>query len=1103
LRIPWFRTIALGGYLLAAVLATAALAGPPMETPRRAATESTQPAAENGVKEAQPPVLFLRNKDGGLMQAVLGFTLEDFERFMKQRAQLGLGQQPPRYQLDRLVARAQAGDRHVDLTIDLTVGVNQPGWVRIPLRMAEAVMRGKPRHQGPGEFRIEFDPAAKEHVLWLRGEGDDSHHLTLEVAAPLEKLPEQTEFKLGLPRAAVAELTLTVPEANATATVREGGLLDSTTPAKTGTEFKVLGMERDFAIAWHKENAAATEVASPLDASGILVTRIDPAGIHTDVQLTVRTFASKLDTFRLRIPANARLTGAGQAGYQIEPVPPSDKPGEDRWQLFEVRLRDKATAPSVIRFSLDQPLDEQSGERGFQLTGVELVGAARQSGFVIVKVADGWQANWGELRQARQVDDVPAGLDRDGVLASFEYFGKPFSIAGHLIPLKTHLSVEPSYSVEVDSRQVRLEARLVYQVRGAKAFALQVGLAGWELDDVAPRATFDVDRVAVETDKPLRIPLLQPTTGEVELILRCHRDLAPDTTQVEFDLPRAMADSVAPAQVMVTPAADVALEVREKDVIGLSRVRGDVPAAANDGERDAIAFRGTSGELRFAADLHVESRSVAAEVRSQLTIDEKETAVEEVINYTIGNEPLGELLFDVPNWGVGAEQMQWELDGQPVVPTTDDREAGIERTVRFRLPLAEKKQGKCRLLVRYPLHIAPLVAGQETPLDVPLVMPAVTELAANELSVVPAGHVKVEQRENAWNVEPHKAETSSATVLRLTNPLPSTEVALVATLDESRSVEPLIVKRAWIQTRLADGERWDRAVFEIAGGDKQVTLRLPPGAIATEAQLIVDRSVAKPQSLSRDSLTVNLVPGSDEHVIDVSYRFATRFAEVGRLQVVLPEIEGAPWVRQSYWQLVVPRDKHLIDWPAQLSGAFAWQFDRGVWARHPLVEQQDLENWTHTSAGPGVPDQTNRYVLTAVGPLGALDVRLASRTALVAGAAGGVLLLGLLLLNFPVLRHPAALFVAGVLLMVTALLLPDLALVVAQVAAVGVCLVLLAAALERYLHSRRRSPLVIRTTPSSVLEPGSTRTHLRVQASSSSGEALPRVPQVTAPSGDT
>ena len=145
---------------------------------------------------------------------------------------------------------------------------------------------------------------------------------------------------------------------------------------------------------------------------------------------------------------------------------------DDGTQLFEVRLRDKASVPTVLRFSLDQPLDQEPAGRDFQLTGVELVGAARQSGFVVVRVADGWQAHWGELRQARQVDDVPAELDDDGVLASFEYFGRPFSIAGQLTPLKTHLSVEPRYHIEVDSRQVRLEARLRYQVARREGLCL-------------------------------------------------------------------------------------------------------------------------------------------------------------------------------------------------------------------------------------------------------------------------------------------------------------------------------------------------------------------------------------------------------------------------------------------------------------------------------------------------------------------------------------------------------------------------------------------------------------------------------------------------------
>ncbi|MES1213782.1 MAG: hypothetical protein ABUL64_04270, partial [Singulisphaera sp.] len=308
--IPWFRTIALGGCpLLLLMLAGAVAAGQPPETPRRATSEPAAPMAEGTVKEAQPPVLFLRNKDGGLLQAVLGFTLEDFERFMNQRAQLGLGQQPSRYQLDRLTARAQAGDRQADLTVELSVVVNQTSWVRIPLRMSEAVLRSKPRYQGSGDSRLEFDPVAREYVLWLRGELDEPQLVTLEIAVPLEKRAEQTELKLGMPRATVSELTLRVDDPDAVATVREGGLLDSTVHNKETTEFKILGLERDFVLAWQQETAADAEPSAPLDATTIFDTRVDPAGVHTDVVLTVRTFGAKLDSFRISIPRQAKLTG--------------------------------------------------------------------------------------------------------------------------------------------------------------------------------------------------------------------------------------------------------------------------------------------------------------------------------------------------------------------------------------------------------------------------------------------------------------------------------------------------------------------------------------------------------------------------------------------------------------------------------------------------------------------------------------------------------------------------------------------------------------------------------------------------------------------------
>jgi len=1073
------------------------------DVPRRAGpAEDSQTPAESPVKEVQPPVLLLRNQAGDRLQAVLGFTLEDFERFIAQRAQLGLGQQPPRFQLERLSGHGEAHERHADLTLELTVGVNHTGWVRIPLRLAEAAMRAKPRYEGPGEQRVEFDAANSEYALWLRGQGDEPHKITLDLAVPLEKSSDQTELKLGMPRAAVSELVLQVADPQAEATVRKGGLLDATRHGKNDTKFTILGMERDFAVAWRKQSAQPTDAPAPLEASGVFDVRIDRTGVHSDVQLTIRSFATRIDTFRLRLPAGTSLTTAEQAGYAIAPVADGAAGEGDHQQLYEVRLREKAAGPTQIRFVTDTPLDEADRGPKFALTGVELVGAARQSGYLVVRVADDWQVDWESLQQARQIDEPPVDLDREGVLATFEYFSQPFAVVGHLAPLKTHFSVEPRYTVQVDPQQLRLEARLGYQIRGAKAFALQVEMPGWELDDVGPRSLLDVDRVSVEAGRPLRLPLLQPTTGAAEVIIRAHRTLPADSTQVAFDLPRPQADSLAPSQVLVVPAENVALTVREPDLVGLTRLRGETAPAGAAGNNRALVFRGQAPRQHFNAELLLETRAVTAQVSSRLQMEPRGAKLEETIAFDIAHEPLTELLLEVPSWLATSDRVEWELDGQAVAPTTTDRESPVEGAVLFHLPLTEKRLGKCALVVRYPLRYDTIEADADTAIDVPLVMPAATELTSNEISIAATPGLIVEQRDAAWTQETATADRGTSG-WRFSHNGASGELALRGRLQSSVAVDPTVVERAWIQTRLSAGERWDRAVFEFSSSQRRLNLRLPPGAIAGEAQVLLDGQPVTPLNPGREILAVELASEASRHVLDVSYRFATRSDQRGELTFVPPIFGDNPWIRQTYWQLILPRDEHLVDWSDELTAAYSWQFHRGLWMRQPTVEQQQLEAWTHATAGPDVPAQANRYVLTSLGPIEQLQVYTVSRALLILTISGGVLAAGLLLMYLKPLRHPTLLFGAGIVLATFALLYPEPAVLMGQVAALGAGLVLISLSLERLLAARRRPPLVVRSTPSGIHEPGSTRTHLRSQSSPGAIEGGTLVSQSTGTAGDS
>jgi hypothetical protein len=123
----------------------------------------------------------------------------------------------------------------------------------------------------------------------------------------------------------------------------------------------------------------------------------------------------------------------------------------------------------------------------------------------------------------RQIDEPVEGLRRRDLLAAFEYVGQPCSLAARVVARRSRISVDPEYVYHVDAYESRLEAKLRYSIRGAKVFSLGLEMPGWDVDDVGPASVVDLKSVAVDEAGHLRIPLTQPTVGEVEITLRARR----------------------------------------------------------------------------------------------------------------------------------------------------------------------------------------------------------------------------------------------------------------------------------------------------------------------------------------------------------------------------------------------------------------------------------------------------------------------------------------------------------------------------------------------------------------------------------------------------
>ncbi|MHB9045983.1 MAG: hypothetical protein ACYC35_08590 [Pirellulales bacterium] len=1077
--------VSLSGSFVAAQESTPAAAPAPAVP---AAKSPDKPAVAPAGKPAQvmPELYYLKDKNGNL-QAVPGFTFEDFEELYRLKNQLAEGDQKPRYTLENISAAGTASPNHAELVLGFRIVVRDKDWVRVPLRLDAAVLREPPQYQGSGEYFLHFEDNGQGYVVWIRGDPSQPHQLTLKVLAPLAGGGSESRLKLSLPRANASQLKLQVPLARAVATASDGATVLSADPAAgNATEFTVAGLGGDFSLSWREAANVSGSASAVLEATGEILSRVDSRSVGTEARLTVRSLTGPFDRFRVRLPQGAEPVIGNPSEYTLVPVVEKASEGAAaRTNLVEVKLKNKTTGPVEIRLLTEQPHDAVKTSELLELAGFEVVGAVRQAGFIAVQVAGDWQVVWGERRRVRQVDELPRSLQREEVAAGFEYFSQPCSLQAKLLPRKTRIGVEPEYLVFVDPNQVRLEARLKYAIRGAKVLALDVELPGWQIDEIGPANQVAVDGIAAGTGSVVSIPLLQQSLGEIEIQLRAHQPLAAAARSLSVSLPRPRVNSLGPAVVAVVPADNVELTPRAEETVGLRRQQGAPPAALPPRQQAALFYRSEAADAKFVADLQVHARSVAVDVSSRIDLTQKQGRVEQTLSYRVAYEPLDRLILEVPRSLADPEKLEVELGGQPLAPVAlPDETPGDEarRPARMRVTLPLARIGAWELKVRYPVPEGKPPRGKGLSLSVPLVLPGDGVLASHELIVMPAPGLKVLPDEKAWRTPGDSAPRPAARgELRFVTKDRVAQAVLAVQPDGLAAKNSTLVERVWVQTWLSPTARQDRAVFRFTSSEDHFALTLPAGTIVGRSEVLLDGKSISPAAAVNGRLTIALPADapSRRHVLELWYHFPGSEGRSRSFAIELPKPgDGVP-VRRMYWQLVLPQDEHLIVVPAELTRECAWGWQGLCWGRQPLLEQFQLETWASASRQTDLPDGTNRYLFSVAGSPGIVELWTVSRSLLVLIASGAALVVGLLLIYVPLARGPGALLVVALGLLTAAAVYPEAALLVAQAASFGMVLALMAGVLEGIARRRRGR----RTSPadsSSILDRASTEVQFRL-----------------------
>jgi len=1039
------------------------------------------------VEEAQPSIIYVRDPQGKLVP-VVGFTQPEFDELYKLKHQLMQGDQRPRCSLQQMSANGSVVGDYAELSIQFRILVREEQWTRVPLRLDQGILREPPQYQGPGEQFLQFEGGGAGYVAWIRGPAGQQHQITLKMLMPLLTAGEVTRLHLLVPRATASELRLKVPLSGAVAKVSEGATLRTPNSAKNETELTVVGLGGDFELTWHRPEARIAEAPTVLEAQGLLAARLDNRGVDAEATLTVRSYGRLFDTFRVRLPQDAEFVPGTPNGYTVAVLDGAAPPGS-RQKVVEVRLPKQTTGPVEVRLATNRATDTTKPGPWLELAGFEVVGAARQWGTVAVSVVGDWQILWGPSAGVQQTDQVPEAVRRGDVVAAFDYVTQPCSLSARLVPRKTRIGVEPEYLLSVESDAVRLDAKLRYTVRGGKVFALDVLMPDWQIDEIGPDSLVAVDGVPKGTSGgTLSIPLLQPSSGQFEVRMRAHRPLTAAAKSLVVPLPQPQATAsasvvlvVLPAVLVVLPADNVELIPGGEATTGLFRQQGTIPMELPPRQQEPLFYR-SEAKAVFAAEIRRHAGQISVDVASQADLDGQGGRVEQKLAYLVSYEPTDHVLLDVPRRLAESGRLDLKCDGQAVTPVALGEGADdASQPVRMRVALSKATIGLCELSIRYVLLARKPAAEKRAVVPIPLVMPAEGDLLSNRLRVMAAAELHVQPRPGPWAVveaglPPASRSAAERRGLQLAAAGRSNQVELEVE-GQSAGQPDVVLDRAWLQTWLTGEVRRDRAVFQFTSSRREFELTLPAGAVLDQPGAAVDGKSLPAAVIAENTLVVPLAgqggaPGEagwGRHTVEVRYHMADPRSPRGAMTLELPHPPNGAWVRQMYWQLVLPRDEHVVLAPRNFTGESTWGWSGSFWGRQPLLDQAQLEEWVglppaeRDLAAGGV----NEYLFSTLGSINDAELRTASRSLIVLAASGAVLLAGLLLIYWPKARHPASLLVATVALAGVLVWMPEPALLAAQAAVLGLVLALVAGLLS-YTLGRRRSPLWAETPGSAI-----------------------------------
>lgn len=1024
------------------------------------------PTSDRRVREEQPRVFYLKDRDGNYVY-VPQFSFEEYKRLDDLKRQMR-APDAPHYVIERMLIEGQVTGNQAVLDVRLELSVQETpipageAWTKIPLRFENAVLRKGVTLEGPGRH---FTQKEQGLICWLQVEAGSRPVLTAQLVVPVRRILAKSQVAIEGPVANTSKTVLRLPIADAEASVQESTNTVRVVRALPDgkTEVVVEGSGGDLHIEWSEAGEQGRVAPARLNVdSKIRFTIHDPDSVTCRADLKIRNSGGEIPEFDVRLPPDMEWTPRASPGFEIQV---QDASSDSRSQWIHVRPKPGAAEELHLEAEL-KPAEKPASDRVLDVSGFEVLGAVRQRGQIEFVVPDDWSLATDEDVSAQRVDLASEPAAPSEVAARFRYSRQPYALKVRVKRKQRDIRVEQGFEVSVKPKSIELELATSYHVRGARTSRFELDAAGWTIVDVGPE---ELVQSFAEVAGKLTVDV-KPVAGSfLNLKVSARQDVAAGQTRIAFRLPRPLERTVSPARVLVRAAQNIELTPLEDQMRGLVIVEtpsdaGPLPSS----QWNYLEERSAEGAT-FVADYKLRTRSLSVAVETLLTFDEREIQVHEDLTYDIAYGSADRIALSTPGALILGDrpQLSVKMAGASLEPRVGTRDSESDRVpVEYRLPSA--LSGQVRLTVDFALPTPTLPDRSPHDVVLGLALPEANDQTTLDLRPirVETGPLQVNFGQNVSTVLPpfgsFEGPLGGERRLKLVEPYQSFGLSLATSpTDQQTSV---VVRQAWVQSWLDPTSHEFRSVFRIYTNQRTVSIQLPDRAETPVVAINHKELIAIPQT-SSGQLTIKVPPDESdgELLIEVWYHMPAERGWAALFRIQAPQVVGASRVGRTYWQVVTPRNRHLLWSPSQLTQELVWQWRGWYWGRQANSSEHDLEDWIGaTQQTEGLPADTNQYLFTSLGPTEQFEIVTAPRHVIVLVFSGAVLVVGLTLLYWPALRTASLFFVAGVVLCALAILFPEPAALLAQAAVGGLGLLLLARLLDVFVARRQFQPGTVR-----------------------------------------